>query len=216
MSAKPQVRPHPPRSCYHLGNVRSQLLTAARDILEAQGKEALSLRAISIRAGVALGTIYHHYESKHALLAGLAVEGFEELARRMREALEHRGEASGLRAAGYAYIGFLCDRPALYRLMFESVDQGRTPEVMDAEDRAFQVIAEAIPIGAGRRTSPAVSEQVAMAIWAWGRGIAAVGFSRGAPGEPPRRSALDAALAGLEAIFASGANSSLAGAAVAK
>jgi AcrR family transcriptional regulator len=199
-----------------VGNVRTQLLRAARQILEEQGKEALSLRAISLRAGVALGTIYHHYDSKHALLAGLAVEGFEELAVRMRRALDQRDEASGLRATGYAYIAFLCDRPALYRLMFESVDQGRTREVIEAEDRAFKIIAESIPIGALRRTSPAVAEQVAMAIWAWGRGIAAVGFSRGAPGEPPQRSAVDAALAGLEAIFASGANAPGPAAAVAK
>lgn len=215
MSAKPAARQYPQR-CYHLGNVRTQLLRAARQILEEQGKEALSLRAISLRAGVALGTIYHHYDSKHALLAGLAVEGFEELAVRMRGALEHRGEASGLRATGYAYIGFLCDRPALYRLMFEAVDQGRAPEVIEAEDRAFRIIAESIPIGALRRTSPAVAEQVAMAIWAWGRGIAAVGFARGAPGEPPQRSAVDTALAGLEAIFASGANATSAAQGVAK
>lgn len=215
MSAKPQSRPYPQR-CYHLGNVRTQLMRAARQILEEQGKEALSLRAISLRAGVALGTIYHHYTSKHALLAGLAVEGFEELARRMRQALEQRGEDSGLRATGYAYIAFLCDRPALYRLMFEAVDQGRTPEVIEAEDRAFQIIAQSIPIGAVRRTSPEVAEQVAMAIWAWGRGIAAVGFARGAPGEPPQRNAVDTALAGLEAIFASGANAAHPADAVAK
>jgi AcrR family transcriptional regulator len=214
MSAKVHVRPQ--RSCYHLGNVRSQLLTAAREILEAHGKEALSLRAISVRAGVALGTIYHHYESKHALLAGLAVEGFEELARRMRRALDGRGTDSGLRATGYAYIAFLCERPALYRLMFEALDQGRAPEVIEAEDRAFRVIAESIPIGAARRMSPAVDEQVAMAIWAWGRGVAAVGFSRGAPGEAPQLSAVNAALAGLEAIFASGARAVVPSVTVAK
>lgn len=215
MSARPQARSHPQR-CYHVGNVRSQLLRAARHILEEQGKEGLSLRAISLRAGVALGTIYHHYDSKHALLAGLAVEGFEELASRMRHALEHRGEASGLRATGYAYIAFLCDRPALYRLMFEAIDQGRTPALLEAEERAFKIIAESIHIGALRPTSPRVAEHVAMAIWAWGRGIAAVGFSRGAPGEPPQRSAVDSALAGLEAIFASGASATLPASSVAK
>lgn len=215
MSAKPQGRPYPQR-CYHVGNVRSQLLRAAREILEQQGKEALSLRAISLRAGVALGTIYHHYDSKLALLAGLAVEGFEELSDRMREALGRRGEATGLQATGYAYIGFLCDRPALYRLMFESVDLGRTPEVIEAEDRAFRIIADSIQEGSVRRPSPEVAEQVAMAIWAWGRGIAAVGFSRGAPGEPPQRSAVDTALEGLKAIFAWGANPAVSGPAVAK
>lgn len=216
MSAQPNVRQHPQR-CYHVGNVRTQLLRAARQILEEQGKDALSLRAISLRAGVALGTIYHHYDSKHSLLARLAVEGFEELAARMRRALEERTEdQTGLLATGYAYIAFMCERPALYRLMFESVDLGRTPEVIEAEDRAFRIIADSILVASTRRPTPEVAEQVAMAIWAWGRGIAAVGFARGGQGEAPQRSAVNTALEGLKAIFAWGANSALPAAAVAK
>jgi AcrR family transcriptional regulator len=174
----------------------------ARQMLEEGGKGSLSLRAIALRAGSALGTIYHHYDSKHALLAGLAIEGFEDLSRRMQRALADRGETGSLRAAGYAYISFLCERPALYQLMFEAVDEGRRPDVLAAENKAFGIIAEAVqgsPIAAAATVE--VVENVALAIWAWGRGIAAMGFARGEPGAEPQRRTVEAALQGLEAIF---------------
>ena len=45
------------RRTYHVGNVRSQLLSAAREILQEQGRVGLSLRAIADRGGVAPGTV---------------------------------------------------------------------------------------------------------------------------------------------------------------
>lgn len=195
---------HPARAgrpAYHLGNVRAELMAAARRILERQGKEALSLRAISVQAGVALGTIYHHYPSKHALVAELAVEGFDELTRLMQRAFLERGEEAGLRATGYAYLRFLSERPALYQLMFEAVDQGRREDVLAAEREAFQVIASSILHDAPAPPRADLAEAMAMAIWAWGRGIAALGFSRGRPGEGPQQAAVNSALRGLEALI---------------
>ena len=90
------------RRSYHVGNVRSQLSSAASALLESEGASALSLRAIARRTGVALGTVYYHYADKHALLAGLAVEGFRNLAEALHDAADARGEVSGLRAAGMA------------------------------------------------------------------------------------------------------------------
>lgn len=186
----------------HSKSPRNDLLTVARQMLEEGGKDSLSLRAIALRAGAALGTIYHHYDSKHALLAGLAIEGFEELTRRMQRAFADRGETGSLRAAGYAYIAFLCERPALYQLMFEAVDEGRRPDVLAAEAKAFQVMVEAVRASIlAVEASNEMIENVALAIWAWGRGIAAVGFARGEPGAEPQRRTVETALQGLEAIF---------------
>ena len=46
------------RRSYHVGNVRSQLSSAASALLESEGASALSLRAIARRTGVALGTVW--------------------------------------------------------------------------------------------------------------------------------------------------------------
>lgn len=188
------------RRNYHVGNVRGQLLAAARELLEAQGIEALSLRAIAERAGVAPGTVYYHYADKSALMAGLAVDGFRQLAEAMRAAYACRGEAGGLRSTGDAFLAFLRQKPALYQLMYEARDSGRRQEVAEAEAEAFEVSREAIMADFAEVFPEDVARTVAEAIWAWGRGIAAVGLVRGASAETTEQ-AVRSAVMGLEALI---------------
>lgn len=187
------------RRNYHVGNVRSQLLAAARELLETQGIEALSLRAIAVRAGVAPGTVYYHYADKAALMGGLAVDGFRQLTEAMREAYGRRGEASGLRSTGDAFLNFLREKPALYQLMYEARDTGRRAEVVEAEAEAFAVSRSAIMGDFAEIYPEDVAQAVAEAIWAWGRGIAAVGLTRGASPEASEE-AVRSAVRGLEAL----------------
>src|SRR6478736_9746442 len=64
---------------YHHGDLRNALLDSARSILEKQGLEALSLRAVARKAGVSHAAPYRHFPNHEALLAELATEGFAEL-----------------------------------------------------------------------------------------------------------------------------------------
>ena len=189
------------RRTYHVGNVRSQLLAAAREILHEQGRAGLSLRAIADRGGVAPGTVYYHYADKAALLGGLAVDGFRQLAEVMRQAYETRGEASGLRSTGLAYLNFLREKPELYELMYEALDAGRREDVAAAEAEAFAVCRAAIIADFVEQHSPDLAGEIAEAIWAWGRGIAVVALSRGAPGHGPKDEAVESAVRGLEALI---------------
>ncbi len=63
------------------------LLDAGFALLEEEGPEALTITAVSARAGVASGTVYRRFGDKEGLLAGLQAEftaGFrEEFGRRM-------------------------------------------------------------------------------------------------------------------------------------
>lgn len=189
------------RRTYHVGNVRGQLLAAARDILQEQGRVGLSLRAIADRAGVAPGTVYYHYADKAALLAGLAVDGFRQLAEAMRVAYEARGAETGLRSTGFAYLNFLREKPELYELMYEALDAGRRQDVAEAEAEAFAVSCAAIVEDFIGQHSPDLAHKIAEAIWAWGRGIAAVALSRSAPGAGPQNETLESAVQGLEALI---------------
>ncbi len=189
------------RRTYHVGNVRGQLLAAARDILQEQGRVGLSLRAIAERGGVAPGTVYYHYADKAALLAGLAVDGFRQLAEAMRQAYEARRGETGLRSIGFAYLNFLREKPELYELMYEALDAGRRQDVAEAEAEAFAVAREAIVHDFAGHHSTDLAHKIAEAIWAWGRGIAAVALSRGAPGCGPQRETLESAVEGLEALI---------------
>lgn len=188
------------RRNYHVGNVRGQLLTAARQILETQGKDALSLRAIALRAGVAPGTVYYHYADKAALLAGLAIDGFRQLAEAMRSAHAQRGEDGGLRSTGEAFLTFINEKAALYQLMYEARDSGRRADVAEAEAEAVAVSRAAIMADFVDLFPEQVAQQIAEAIWAWGRGIAAVAMAGGAS-EEAKEEAVRSAVRGLEALI---------------
>src|SRR4029079_14956503 len=79
---------------YHHGDLEAALLRAAGKLLDKEGVEALSLREVARRAGVSHAAPYRHFPERDALLAALAVEGFEWLAVGQREA----AAAGGLRA----------------------------------------------------------------------------------------------------------------------
>ncbi|MDP1618975.1 TetR/AcrR family transcriptional regulator [Phenylobacterium sp.] len=187
------------RRSYHVGNVRSQLSAAASALLESEGASALSLRAIARRTGVALGTVYYHYADKHALLAGLAVEGFRDLAEALHAAADARGEMSSLRASGMAYLAFVRARPALYGLMYEMRDVGRREEVEEAESAAFAEMIRAVGQDFKPGSDPDAIRQVAQAIWACARGVAALALARGGPGRLDSETVREAVL-GLEIL----------------
>lgn len=187
------------RRSYHVGNVRSQLSSAASALLESEGASALSLRAIARRTGVALGTVYYHYADKHALLACLAVEGFRDLAEALHAAADTRGEVSGLRASGMAYLDFVRARPALYGLMYEMRDVGRREEVEEAESAAFAEMIRAVGQDYRPGSDPDTIRQVAQAIWACARGVAALALARGGPGRLDSATVREAVL-GLEIL----------------
>jgi AcrR family transcriptional regulator len=89
------------------------LLSASGNLLEKQGVEYLSLREAARLAGVSHNAPYRHFPDRDALLAALAGEGFEMLAR----ALEEGGRAGPL-ARGEAYVRFALEHPRRFRLMF--------------------------------------------------------------------------------------------------
>ena len=57
-------------------------------------------------AGVSDNAPYRHFDSREALLAALAEEGFEALARRWSGATEGKEGFERLRALGVTYIAF--------------------------------------------------------------------------------------------------------------
>jgi AcrR family transcriptional regulator len=97
-------------STYHHGDLRQAVLRTAGEILEKEGLEALSLREVARRAGVSHNAPYRHFPDRAALLAALAVEGFEQLG----DALQSRPR----REMGEAYVEFALANPERFRLMF--------------------------------------------------------------------------------------------------
>jgi len=134
-----------PRSTYHHGNLRQELLDASIAIIAEQGIEAMSLRDVARRAGVSPAAPYHHFESKDALLNAIAHDGFAELSRVMLEAREAAAPepTARLRAIGAAYVRFARERPAYFHVMFRRSPWPKSHDFDDPAD-SFNILINAV------------------------------------------------------------------------
>jgi AcrR family transcriptional regulator len=99
------------RPRYHHGDLRRAILSAALDVIAADGPAGLSLRDLARRAGVSHAAPAHHFKDRTGLLTAIAAEGFALLA----DAL---AEAADLRDAGVHYVRFAREHPAHFQVMF--------------------------------------------------------------------------------------------------
>jgi AcrR family transcriptional regulator len=165
MSTSPR-RPAPAKRRYHHGDLRAVLLREAGKILEKEGLEALSLRALTRRAGVSHTAPYRHFPDREALLAALAAEGF----RRLGEAQREAAAAGGLRGLGEAYVAFALAQPQRFRLMFGgAVRFERHPELSEIAQRTFGALSGAL---AARVPSAPGARDASIAAWALVHGLA--------------------------------------------
>ncbi|MEV6180723.1 TetR/AcrR family transcriptional regulator [Streptomyces sp. NPDC052016] len=105
---------------YHHGDLRRAILTAALDVIAADGPSGLSLRDLARRAGVSHAAPAHHFKDRTGLLTAIAAEGHGLLAAALRD-------ASDLRDAGVRYVRFAREHPAHFQVMF-------SPELLRADD----------------------------------------------------------------------------------
>jgi AcrR family transcriptional regulator len=100
-------------------NRRRMILTAARELAEAEGWDAVTTRRLAERIEYSQPVLYSHFDGKDAIVAAVALQGFEELAECLRRArLAAVGRGQQLRAVGRAYLEFAARRPSLYQAMF--------------------------------------------------------------------------------------------------
>jgi len=110
------------KQTYHHGELPEVLMELAVQAIEAEGTEALSLRALAREAGVSATAPYRHFPSKLALLAGVATQGFARLSRKIAERIDqHDNIDDRFVAMGLAYINFAVENPVPYKLMFGSL-----------------------------------------------------------------------------------------------
>jgi len=105
---------------YHHGNLREAITAAALEIISEEGPAALSLREAARRAGVSQAAPYRHFDSKEALVAAVAEEGFRRMGAVMERALIGAGPdpVERLQELGVAYVRFAAENASYYRVMF--------------------------------------------------------------------------------------------------
>lgn len=115
------------KKSYHHGELRGALIQAALNMLEQEGPDGLSLRALARAVGVSSMAPYHHFADRTDLLAAVVTEGFERLQSRKQDVQAGQPNVrTALAAGGANYVRFILDNPNLYRLM-------RSPEFSDRQ-----------------------------------------------------------------------------------
>lgn len=168
------------RRGYHHGNLREALVEAAVQLIAEHGPAGFTVAEAARLAGVSPGAPYRHFRDAEALLAEVALRGYERFADHLAGAWSGAGSnlAAAFEALGRAYLDFARREPAYYAAMFETrLAPEDHPGLAAAKDRAFGVLRDAteklvarLPEGAPR---PPVL-MVALHIWAMSHGIASL------------------------------------------
>jgi AcrR family transcriptional regulator len=165
------------RDSYHHGDLRTALLAAAARLLEKEGAEAVSFRAIAREVGVSQTAPYNHFESKEHLLATVAEDGFRRFTALQRAPSPARSPRQRLQALGRAYVAFASAHPQLYRLMFGVglADWKRYPSLVEAAEQSCLPVQQALAEVASHGASHGKSAHGAwIATWAMVHGLASL------------------------------------------
>jgi AcrR family transcriptional regulator len=100
----------PSRETYRHGNVRAEAIAAAYDQVADKGHQALSLRRVAERVGIAHRSLYNYFEDREALLDAVAEIGFIDLATALKDAQTTDDFVR-------TYVEFALRTPRLYALM---------------------------------------------------------------------------------------------------
>lgn len=127
------------------------IVTAARELAEAEGWDAVTTRRLAERVEYSQPVLYSHFAGKDAIMAAVAVEGFAELAAELAAARAAVGSAAALAAVSTAYTSFAERRPALYDAMFSQAVTlpFATPEAPEPLRAGFGELVEALRPHAG-------------------------------------------------------------------
>lgn len=177
------------RGTYHHGDLRNALEQAALELVAERGPEAFTLAEASRRAGVSVAAPFRHFENKSALLASLALRGYETQRERFAAAIAQSADpVEQLALFAAAYVQFSLEERALFDVTFSAgLLKADHPGLEEAGQRVLDVLREPAE---RLRADPADSIELIQTVGATAHGFAAF-LRQGILGEPD--TALDTA-----------------------
>ena len=104
------------------------IVVAARQILEADGLPAVTMRAVADSVGVKGPSLYKRIPDRAALLIAVADSVVEDLTRTMAKAIETGDSRADLRATAVELRAFVRQNPNGYRLLFVDLPSDASPD----------------------------------------------------------------------------------------
>jgi AcrR family transcriptional regulator len=166
------------------GQLREEIIEAAREILAQTGSlDALTLRGVARRVGIAATSIYLHFPDTEHLAVAATAQTFAELTAAAAAAAAGISDpGQELLARCRAYCHFALEHPVHYKVMF-GLDLA--PSLAASPDstpgrRAFQVLVQAVQAcqDAGAATATGDPFRLASLIWAAEHGLVSLRLAR--------------------------------------
>ncbi|NUU76064.1 TetR/AcrR family transcriptional regulator [Paenibacillus xylanilyticus] len=122
---------------------RGALLSAAAQLADSDGFQALTLAALAQRLDVRSPSLYNHISGLPGLRQELALMSVEQLSQALASAAaEHTGDEA-IQAIAAAYIGFVRQHPGLYEASFHAPDRDE-PELAAASTATLEILLRAL------------------------------------------------------------------------
>jgi len=145
--------------------VSAALLDAAETVLDRDGTDGVTIRAVAHQAAVSPTSVYNRFESKDGLIVALAMRTLDQLAEAI-DIPDHVEPVERFREACRSYRDFALRHPARYSLIFGAGSplEDQSSEVASAGRAVFAVLVQLT--GALRSTaSEEVSAEAAQIVW---------------------------------------------------
>lgn len=158
----------------HAHTSDAAVVTAAREILEEGGLEAVTMQAVARRVGVRAPSLYKRFSSRAALISAMASGALEELAAQLGPLGGDPDPRSGMRRVAMTYRAYAHTHPRTYQLLFTDL-----PPQMRAPDEAYARVATTLVDLVGQLVGPDQALETARIVTAYANGYLSMELTGG-------------------------------------
>ncbi|MEU9634703.1 TetR/AcrR family transcriptional regulator [Streptomyces tendae] len=142
---------------------RRQILDVAAELLEREGAQALSTRAVAAAAGIRAASLYQLFGDKDGLLSALAVHGFD-LYLAQKHTLAPSGDpVEDMRRGWDMHVDFGLEHPAFYLLMYGTDRPGRRPPAAREAEKLLMTFLDRAAHDGRLRVPPVLAAHLTLA-----------------------------------------------------
>ena len=125
---------------YHHGNLKQELIDCACRLCERDGYTKLSIRTLAKESGVSQTAPYRHFETKEALYASVAQDGFNKLSKAIHVDVDKKVTKKQIVDMAIKYIEFGLKNANTYDLMFGTAvgNFAEYPELLESANSSYE------------------------------------------------------------------------------
>lgn len=160
------------KTSYHHGDLRQQLVTATRALVEEKGPDLFSVSDACRAAGVSTAAPYRHFSDRTEMLVAVALEGFNEMVAAFEDAIKGHpaGSIEALTALGVTYVAYAEANPGMFKMMFAGDHDA--PEMHDAGECCYRVVLGQVAAYLGKSEPDQSVFEAGFPLWTFVHGLA--------------------------------------------